>query len=417
MALHPGVSHHRDGLPSQSPLFAVPGGPGISGTQFLTRSSGYLRSIVGRDIDIISLDPRGIAHSTPLLDCFAADEGDDLTASAIRRKLWESTQYSMPYLNVDDDMSLKMAYQRYSAISHLCNERDRQLGNASIFKFSSTPYIAQDMIGIADAWRRWRYTSLSAVGTTARNRPTALDVNFWGFSYGSVLGATFAAMYPDRVGRFILDGVVDTREWYSSQLYGDYSDANAILDKFAGYCQTASTRCQFHKRGDSTQSIRVRMRQVLDSLQHNPIGFIDRSTGMPTVFTHAQLMGEIFKGLYKPMTQFPIIADWLMALESRNSTLMSEMIQLPSLPLAKRSELQRYLSHDMIGDYNEANNAVTCGDQQNRVSLRPYSPTCGLILRKSLIFHTRLDCPELGSGRSCPSQQQPTFDQLHRRRT
>lgn len=340
----------------------------MSGAQFLVARTGYLRSIVGPSPDIISFDPRGIAHSTPLLDCFAtstSEQDDGLTASSIRRSLWQLTRYSMDPSSVNDEEGLKRAYARYSAVNQLCNERDRQLGKSSIFRYSSTPYVVGDIIGILDAWSRWRQFSSGTASILESHMP---DVNYWGFSYGSVLGATLAATHPERVGRVILDGIVDTSEWYGSQLFGDYSDADEILDIFPEYCQAAGLVCSFYKPGESAESIKTRMYEVLDSLSRGPVGFVNRDVGIPTILTHDLLMNAIFEGLYKPMTQFPLIADWLMAVESRNHTLMGELIQLSSYPLAKRSELGRLTSHNLIADYNEAINAVTCGDQQRRVS-------------------------------------------------
>src|SRR5699024_7182089 len=34
-------------------------------------------------------------------------------------------------------------------------------------------------------------------------------LNYLGYSYGTYLGATFAELYPDRVGRVVLDGAID----------------------------------------------------------------------------------------------------------------------------------------------------------------------------------------------------------------
>jgi pimeloyl-ACP methyl ester carboxylesterase len=39
-------------------------------------------------------------------------------------------------------------------------------------------------------------------------------IQYWGFSYGTVLGEYFAAMFPGRVGRMILEGVEDVHDYY-----------------------------------------------------------------------------------------------------------------------------------------------------------------------------------------------------------
>jgi len=38
-----------------------------------------------------------------------------------------------------------------------------------------------------------------------------------GISYGTTLGATIAAMFPDKIDKMIIDGVSNTREYYYAQ--------------------------------------------------------------------------------------------------------------------------------------------------------------------------------------------------------
>ena len=47
-------------------------------------------------------------------------------------------------------------------------------------------------------------------------------INYYGFSYGTYLGQVYATQYPTRVGRFVLDGVVNPRRaWYAANLDQD----------------------------------------------------------------------------------------------------------------------------------------------------------------------------------------------------
>lgn len=61
--------------------------------------------------------------------------------------------------------------------------------------------VARDMVKIVDALREDGL------------------LRFWGISGGTIMGATFAAMFPDRVDRVVLDGVADSEEYYNSLLY------------------------------------------------------------------------------------------------------------------------------------------------------------------------------------------------------
>lgn len=304
-------------------------------------ASEEIRTVVGSDVDIVGFDPRGIGFSTPALDCFKF-RLDDPEYSQIKRTIWSFVWEYVEPTSVNDDTNLNLVWHRNSAKSQLCAQKDRELGEASIFKHASTPYVANDMIGIVDAWSQWRDGEQSPP-----------DVNFWGFSYGSILGATFAAMFPDRVGRMMIDGIVDTKNWFDGDFIGDYVDAEKILDKFGAYCKAAGKKCGLYRRGESAKDINARLHKTLYSLKSDPIASVS-SKGNPDVITYTGMMRLVFKVLYSPMYTFPLLANITAEIESENRTHISGA--------------EHYRSRTFNSFGAEGNTAVICSDQQNRVS-------------------------------------------------
>lgn len=300
-----------------------------------------LRTIVEPDVDLVGFDPRGVGYSAPALDCFKSRDEDEVYSEDRRTRWYLKGEYLEPY-SVDDKITLNIMYHRDSAISQLCAQRDQLLAEGSIFKYASTPYVATDMLGIIDAWSQWR-----------NGEQLTPDINFWGFSYGSVLGSTFAAMFPDRVGNLMIDGIVDSKEWYDGDLVGDYVDAEKILAKFGVYCKAAGKKCGMYRRGESAMDINLRLHKVLHSLKSDPIAQIP-FVGRPEVLTHGYLMSWIFTGLYDPMYSFPDLANATAEIESENRTL--------------NTDIKHYSIRGFTSMFREANTAVICSDQQNRVS-------------------------------------------------
>ncbi|MEO9322662.1 alpha/beta hydrolase [Nocardioides sp. C4-1] len=150
-------------------LFVNPGGPGGPSASFVTTAASLLGPRVGAGFDVVGVDPRGTGRSgrvTCRTTARPSPLGFPLGAAQV--KAWIKT----------DD-----------ALRRSCASRgSRLLGHAS------TADVARDM----DLVRR-------ALGES--------QLTYYGISYGSYLGATYAALFPSRVRALVVDGVLDPVAW------------------------------------------------------------------------------------------------------------------------------------------------------------------------------------------------------------
>ncbi|KAK0658575.1 hypothetical protein DIS24_g4579 [Lasiodiplodia hormozganensis] len=125
-------------------------------------------------------------------------------------------------------------------------------------------------------------TSGGYIGTayTARDYmsvATVLDedglLRYWGTSYGAVLGATIAAMFPDRIDRMILDAVVNIHEYWHSQDVETLTDADKAFSKFLEECFDAGEeKCALARSNTTAAAFEEEFYSWLeDDLKYHPI--------------------------------------------------------------------------------------------------------------------------------------------------
>lgn len=176
------VKHTVSKKKYQGVMLVNPGGPGGSG-QYLSILGGYVPHNVGDYYDWIGFDPRGVGSSVPSLVCDPTYEG------------YDRPQY-IPYKPSLEKVWLKRA-AGYSA--------DCATAGGKLLNHMKTIDNARDMDSIRKALGR-------------------KQINYYGFSYGTYLGQVYSTLFPNRVRRFVWDGVVNPKRiWYKANLDQDYA--------------------------------------------------------------------------------------------------------------------------------------------------------------------------------------------------
>ncbi|RPB25150.1 hypothetical protein L211DRAFT_867569, partial [Terfezia boudieri ATCC MYA-4762] len=194
------------------PLLLNPGGPGGSGVGMVLESGHEIQKVVGKQFSVIGFDPRGVNNTRPLASCFD---------SAVDRILW-NVKGSGRIPRISEE-GLGEAFVWGRIMGQVCTSGNR----AEEGKFLGTASVARDMLAITDA--TW---DLSKSGIRK-------GLQFWGFSYGSVLGITFATLFPDKVERMIIDGVVDVFDFFALDMLKNLQNTEEVMDSFYIFCSQA----------------------------------------------------------------------------------------------------------------------------------------------------------------------------------
>ncbi|KAK0644264.1 TAP-like protein-domain-containing protein [Cercophora newfieldiana] len=350
----------------KSPLLINPGGPGGLGTITALSMGSSLQAVLGDDRAVIGFDPRGVGFTTPNADCWAMPPTcdncpDDRFSGLMNRIEWLTVKGAYGTVN-SSNVATKLIDSGHRAVNKLCKEKNVQLGGESILGHAATPHVATDMVSIIDAWERWIDRETEALGINPAPNPTKGKLVYWGFSYGTYLGATFASMYPDRVGRVILDGVVDA-ELYASPMWAEsLLDADKVLGTFFQYCAGAGPKCSLYREGDKPADIQDRYEQIFLDLESYPPSFVHPSYFYPVVLRSEILKGLVFRTLYSPALAFPGLADIL-------NTLYEKDYERLSFLFGQLQEICGLQENPVINMVSDAQRAIMCGDKTSPVDL------------------------------------------------
>ncbi|KAH8663919.1 TAP-like protein-domain-containing protein [Xylariales sp. PMI_506] len=358
-----------------SPILINPGGPGGSGVMFAASQAVALRAISGGDHDIIGFDPRGVGATTPKADCFEVPNAppgmNEHAMSTMNRLTWIVSGHDVGLPN-SSNIALAKVDVRHRAETKLCAQVSDTYGKDSIFKFAGTPNVARDMLSIVHAWDSWRLGakmqpeltktthSAVAVNQSSDSPPdTQGKLVFWGFSYGTLLGATFASMFPDKVGRLILDGVVDADNYVTPMWMESLLDSDKILEKLFEYCHAGGLECPLYRPGDTQTQIKERYLAALQSLRERPRIVSYPGVNMPIIVTESDVKPVIFLALYSPYALFPVIAEFL-------NTIITDA---PLHPFVFPVVLQPFCGNITIPIWpDDAQKAVMCSDKRYKLN-------------------------------------------------
>jgi pimeloyl-ACP methyl ester carboxylesterase len=271
----------RGGTNASKNLLLNPGGPGGSGFDFLYRRGELLQTLVGDGFHLLSFDPRGVNSSTPSASCYHDAE--------TRR-----TRSSVPFRNVEADSPEVFAWA--DNFVRACPDTMREYA-----AYINTPQTAADMNSILDA-----------VGQA--------EMFYWGFSYGSLLGQTYASLFPERSARVVIDGVVDQFEWYQGVYEAEsLVDADAVLEGFFDACVAEKKKCSLSALGASTDEVRETVLAYMSKFQEQPLSvYIDENTYGLLHFEQVWYDG-VLPAMLKPAT-WAGLADALYSLIQGNAT-------------------------------------------------------------------------------------------------
>ncbi|MCB0907154.1 MAG: alpha/beta fold hydrolase [Nocardioidaceae bacterium] len=286
-------------------LVVNPGGPGAPGTSYAQGASSTFGRPLLEHFDIVGFDPRGTGDSDPV-DCLSDDQLD-------------------AYLAEDPDPDTPAEVAEFMATVREFGRGCSRL-SGDLARNISTEDAARDM----DILR-------AALGEPA--------LDYLGASYGTKLGATYANLFPDKVGRLVLDGALDLTLSSRDLAIQQAAGFQTALDAYLQDCIDSTDSCFL---GSTVAEGQARIEDLLASIDATPL---------PAGGGRLLTSGNAFYGIITPL----YVRDyWYLLTEGLKSALNGDGTTLMLLADAYASRNPAgggYLDNTM-----EANVAINCLD-------------------------------------------------------
>ncbi|KAJ5608771.1 hypothetical protein N7528_009338 [Penicillium herquei] len=276
--------------------------------------------------DIIGYDPRGFNNTTPRYECFS---------ELYSRQRWSLDNNLLDLLG-SSDVATEKAWARAMTLAATCtHDGGPRIGQL----MNTTPNVA-DIVEILERLGEWREQETDEVLAhqqmiSESEKQRVRDANrwqegeellqFWGFSYGTVVGATFAAIQPHRVKRLVLDGVCDAEIMYSGYWTTNILDTDKIMTNFFESCQQAGpTQCSFAADG-SSKDLEATLDRTLESLNRILLVVPGSNARGPDIITYSDILRYIKKSVYEPLEYFQTLADIFTGLSLGNGSVLTDI--------------------------------------------------------------------------------------------
>ncbi|MGW8955635.1 alpha/beta hydrolase [Streptomyces sp. NPDC055709] len=275
-------------------LFFNSGGPGDSGTDALPPGYEKFPEELRKRFDLVSWDPRGVGESTAVR-CFDTAE----EAIAFREEV--------PPFPVGK-VERRAFIAAWAKLGKRCERRF-----PALLRHISTADTARDLDALREAVGERRLT-------------------YWGLSYGTFLGATYANMFPSRTGRLLLDANVDPQAWVNGgrqqeprlstplRFRADVGSADT-LGQFLSLCgQAPTSNCAFS--AGSPGATQAKLEELMRRLKRQPVG----------KWTYAQTVDMVNNGLFVVHPRWTETATKLQSLWEGNPPPMPSPPPAPPYP-------------------------------------------------------------------------------------
>ncbi|MGW4024466.1 alpha/beta hydrolase [Streptomyces sp. NPDC005009] len=319
------------------------GGPGGSGVVTLPGLAPAYEKLRSR-YDLVSFDPRGVGNSRGVR-CLDADAAEELADEV------DDTPD-----DGDDENDALVEFLRETAAACRKNSGD-------VLPHVGTTEAAQDM----ELMRQ-------VLGDD--------ELHYFGISYGTELGGVYAHLFPEHVGRAVLDGVVDPTRNTMEEALGQAAGFQLAFEHFAAWC--AEQGCTL---GDGVEAIVDAAVELEADLDDAPLTASDGSD-----LDGDEFVGAITGALYR-QEYWPALLVGLEAVATGNGDVMLDLAEALG---------QRDSGGDPGGDGDESNEndafrAITCDDSSDRYTVADVEERMPDFLDASLLFGpglawSTLDC-------------------------